>query len=258
MAGAGSQRATPHPVDRTVTLAISRALPYLACETLPRGFSRRMKDTDAKEGRPGSPARPLFTGLLLGLAFVALLAVGLLVGRQYFGTGGSDARQASGESSASIGGPFTLIDQDGRTVTDSDFRGRWLLVYFGFTYCPDICPTSLARNGDAVTLLGEKGNKVLPVLITVDPERDTPQNLKEYLRSFHPQTVGLTGTPEQIAAVAREYRVYYAKALPSEGDDYLMDHSSFTYLIGPDGRFVQFFRHQASAQEVADFLNERL
>jgi protein SCO1/2 len=217
-----------------------------------------MKDIDAKEGRPASPARPLLRGLLLGLMLVALLTVGLLVGRQYFGTGDSDAPRGSGGSSASIGGPFTLIDQDGRTVTDADFRGRWLLVFFGFTYCPDICPTSLARNGDAVSLLGEKGNKVLPVLITVDPERDTPENLKDYVRSFHPQTVGLTGTPEQIAAVAKAYRVYYAKAQQSEGDDYLVDHSSFTYLIGPDGRFVQFFRHQASAQDVANFLNERL
>jgi protein SCO1 len=216
-----------------------------------------MKDID-RDDKPTPAARPLFRGLLLGLTLVALLTVGLLVGRQYFGTGGSDAPRGSGESSASIGGPFTLVDQDGRTVTDADFRGRWLLVYFGFTYCPDICPTSLARNGDAVTLLGEKGKQVLPVLITIDPERDTPEKLKDYVHSFHPQTVGLTGTPEQIAAVAKEYRVYHAKARPSEGDDYLMDHSSFTYLIGPDGRFVQFFRHQASAQDVADFLNERL
>jgi protein SCO1/2 len=191
---------------------------------------------------------------------VALLAVGLLAGRQYFGKGDLEIAGASDESTASIGGPFTLTDQDGRTVTDGDFRGRWLLVYFGFTYCPDICPTSLARNGDAITLLGEKGKKVLPVLITIDPERDTPEKLKGYVQSFHPHTVGLTGTPDQIAAVARAYRVYYAQAHPSEGegDNYLMDHSSLTYLVGPDGRFVEFFNQNASAQEVADSLSRRL
>jgi protein SCO1 len=204
------------------------------------------------------PSRPLFKGLSLSVAFVALLAVGLLAARQYFGNGGSDAPGASGEASDAIGGPFTLVDQDGRTVTDRDFRGRWLLVYFGFTYCPDVCPTSLARNGDAVTLFGEKGKRVLPVLITVDPARDTPEKLKGYVPSFHPQMVGLTGTPEQIAAVAREYRVYYAEAQQDEGGDYLVDHSSITYLVGPDGRFVRFFRHEASAQEVADDLNKRL
>jgi protein SCO1/2 len=189
---------------------------------------------------------------------VTLLAVGLLVGRQYFGNAEPEASRGKGESTASIGGPFTLRDQDGRTVTDADFRGRWLLVFFGYTYCPDVCPTSLARNGDAIALLGEKGKQVVPVLISVDPERDTPEKLKDYVVSFHPQTVGLTGTPEQIAAVAREYRVFHAKARPSEGDDsYLVDHSSFTYLIDPDGRFVQFFRNETSAEEVADSLNKR-
>ena len=216
-----------------------------------------MKEQDDKEGS-GSPARPLKRGLLLGLAVVAVLAIGLLAARHYWGMGGDSAPGASGEGTASIGGSFTLLDQHGRTVTDRGFHGRWLLVYFGFTYCPDVCPTSLARNGDAVTLLGDKGKQVVPVLITVDPERDTPEKLKDYVVSFHPQAVGLTGTPEQIAAVARAYRVYYAKARQDAGDDYLVDHSSITYLIGADGRFVKFFRHEASAEEVADYLNKRL
>lgn len=215
------------------------------------------QEADRKRGAP-APARPLYRGVLLGLAVVALLAGGLLAARHYWGTGGGSAPVASDEAPASIGGPFTLVDQHGRTVTDLDFRGRWLLVYFGFTYCPDVCPTSLARNGDAVTLLGDKGKQILPVLITVDPERDTPEKLKDYVASFHPQAVGLTGTPEQIATVAREYRVYYAKARQGAGEDYFVDHSSFTYLIGPDGRFVKFFRHEASAEEMADYLNKRL
>ena len=216
-----------------------------------------MQEKGGEKGAP-SPARPLYRGVLLGLAVVALLAGGLLAGRHYWGTGGGSAPVASEEATASIGGPFTLIDQHGRTVTDRDFRGRWLLVYFGFTYCPDVCPTSLARNGDAVTLLGDKGKQVVPVLITVDPERDTPEKLKDYVVSFHPRAVGLTGTPEQIAAVAREYRVYYATARRDADKDYLVDHSSITYLIGPDGRFVKVFRHEANAEEMADYLNKRL
>ncbi len=216
-----------------------------------------MNEQDSKKGW-GSPARPLKRGLLLALAVVALLGIGLLAARQYWGMSGGSAPVARDETTASIGGPFTLMDQHGRTVTDRDFRGSWLLVYFGFTYCPDVCPTSLARNGDAVTLLGDKGKQVLPVLISVDPERDTPEKLKDYVVSFHPRAVGLTGTPEQIAAVAREYRVYYAKARQDAGQDYLVDHSSITYLIGPDGRFVKFFRHEASPEEMADYLNKRL
>lgn len=215
------------------------------------------QEAEGKKGTP-PPARPLYRGALLGLAVVALLAGGLLAARHYWGTDGGSAPVGRDNATASIGGPFTLIDQHGRTVTDRDFRGRWLLVYFGFTYCPDVCPTSLARNGDAVTLLGDKGKQVLPVLISVDPERDTPEKLKDYVVSFHPQAVGLTGTPEQIAAVAREYRVYYAKARQDAGQDYLVDHSSITYLIGPDGRFVKFFRHEASPEEMADYLNKRL
>ena len=211
-----------------------------------------MQEKGGEKGAP-SPARPLYRGVLLGLAVVALLA-----GRHYWGTGGGSAPVASDEATASIGGPFTLVDQDGRTVTDRDFRGSWLLVYFGFTYCPDVCPTSLARNGDAVTLLGDKGKQVVPVLITVDPERDTPEKLKDYVVSFHPRAVGLTGTPEQIATVAREYRVYYATARRDGDKDYLVDHSSITYLIGPDGRFVKFFRDEASAEEMADYVNKCL
>ena len=218
-----------------------------------------MKDID-RDDQPARPSRPLLKGLLLGFSVVVLLAIGLLAARHYLGAADTGSPGASDERTAGIGGPFTLTDQHGRTVTDRDFLGHWLLVYFGYTYCPDICPTSLARNGEAIELLGEKGGKVLPVLITIDPERDTPQKLKDYVQSFHPRTVGLTGTPEQIAAVARAYRVYYAQAHPSqgEGNNYLMDHSSLTYLIGPDGRLVEFFSQNVSPQQVADFLSKRL
>ncbi len=171
---------------------------------------------------------------------------------------GSSQTASGGDAWGSIGGPFTLVDENGETVTDQDFRGKWLLVYFGYTYCPDVCPTSLARNGGAVDLLGDKGERIVPMLITVDPERDTPPKLKDYVHAFHPRMVGLTGTPEQIAQVAREYRVFYMKPPQADDRDYLVDHSSLSYLIGPDGRFVQVFGHQASPQELADQLNKLL
>ena len=154
--------------------------------------------------------------------------------------------------------PLTFVDADGRTVRSTDFPGKWLLVYFGYTYCPDVCPTSLARNGEAVDLLGDKGEQVVPMLISVDPERDTPEKLKDYVHVFHPRMVGLTGTPDQIAKVAKEYRVFYMKVEQAEAGAYLVDHSSLSYLIGPDGRFVQFFGHQASPQELADGLKKLL
>src|SRR5512132_95052 len=220
-------------------------------------------------------SRSLLRGLLLGLAFVVVVAVGLLAGGQYLGgdsrdtsaagrdgtasSDGGDVQPASGgDAWGSIGGPFTLVDENGKTVTDQDFRGKWLLVYFGYTYCPDVCPTSLARNSEVVDLLGDKGKQVLPVLITVDPQRDTPQKLKDYVHSFHPQMVGLSGTPEQIAQVAREYRVFYMKPPQADDTNYLVDHSSLSYLIGPDGRFVQHFTQQVSPQKVADQLKKLL
>lgn len=196
---------------------------------------------------------------LLALALVVVAAVGVLAVRQYGGMpAGIAAETPARQSTLSIGGPFTLVDQDGRTVTNADFSGRWLLVYFGFTFCPDVCPTALSRNADAIDLLGEQGEQVTPVLISVDPQRDTPEKLKEYVHFFHPRTVGLTGTPQQIAAVAKEYRVFYAKSPGNTPETYLIDHSSLTYLIGPDGKFVEFFSHGTSAEEMANRIKQRL
>jgi cytochrome oxidase Cu insertion factor (SCO1/SenC/PrrC family) len=231
-----------------------------------------MKDTDPTKKTPVSvsPRR----GLLAGLALAVLVALGLVAG-QHLASGdrnaattirdetaandrGSAQAAGGGDAWGPIGGPFTLVDENGKTVTDQDFRGKWLLVYFGYTYCPDVCPTSLARNAGAIDLLGDKGKQVVPVLITVDPQRDTPQKLKDYVHSFHPQMVGLSGTPEQIAQVAREYRVFYMKPPQVDDSSYLVDHSSLSYLIGPDGRFVQHVGPQASPQQVADQLKKFL
>ena len=141
----------------------------------------------------------------------------------------------------SIGGPFTLTDQDGKTVRDTDFHGKYLLVYFGYTYCPDLCPTGLESIARTLDELGADAKKVQPVFITVDPARDTPAKLKEYVASFHPDIIALTGTPEQIAAVARAYQVYYAKGEIVDEGEYIMDHSTLIYLMDPYGKFITTF-----------------
>ena len=133
-----------------------------------------------------------------------------------------------------------------------------MLIYFGYTYCPDVCPTSLSRNASALDILGPEGEEIVPVLITVDPQRDTPELLQSYVPHFHPRMVGLTGTTEQIADVARAYRVYFAKA-EEEGassDNYLIDHTSITYLMGPDGKFLQHFSHNAEPEAMAERLRK--
>jgi protein SCO1/2 len=126
-----------------------------------------------------------------------------------------------------------------------------MLVYFGYTYCPDVCPTELQTMAAAVDRLGPDGAKVVPVFVTVDPQRDTPEVLADYVKLFSPRLTGLTGTPAEIASIAREYRVYYAKVTPKNGGDYLMDHSSFVYLIGPQGRLRALIHPGRSADEVA-------
>ncbi|HEY0418507.1 MAG TPA: SCO family protein, partial [Acetobacteraceae bacterium] len=159
---------------------------------------------------------------------------------------------------ARIGGPFTLVDQDGRTVTDRSFAGKYRIVYFGYTFCPDVCPTELQTMTSALDLLGPLAEKVAPLFITVDPERDTVPVMADYVKLFGPRLVGLTGSPAQVAAAARAYRVYFAKSTPKETSEYLMDHSSFLYLMGPDGRFRALFRQGTSAQELADSIRARL
>ena len=199
--------------------------------------------------RATATKRP-FPGAFVVLALVVLLGAGFLVARHYFSQPLAESLEEN--AGADIGGPFTLVDQDGRTVSDADFRGKYMLIYFGYTYCPDVCPTSLSRNADALKLLGAKADKVQPILITVDPERDTAATLKAYVPAFGPRLVGLTGTKEQIAAVAKEYRVYYGKSPSAKGDEfYLVDHSSFSYLMAPDGHFLRFITHTAKPEEMA-------
>lgn len=154
-----------------------------------------------------------------------------------------------------IGGPFVLIDQNGARFTEADLKGKPSLVFFGFTYCPDFCPLALQKFRAALELLGEDGAAVRTVFVTVDPERDTPEVLAAYLSSsaFPDNVVGLTGSPEQVAAAAKAYRIYYAKVEAPKGyADYLMDHSTFIYVLDADGRFVRPLPHASSPQEIAD------
>lgn len=158
---------------------------------------------------------------------------------------------------APIGGPFTLSDQSGKTADDTDFRGKLMLVYFGYTYCPDVCPTTLNRMMHAYAGLdaGQQA-QLAPIFVTVDPERDAVPQMKDYVESFSPALIGLTGTPEQIAAVERGYHVYARKS--GTGETYTMDHSSIIYLMGKDGRFLRHFNGDATEQEIADGLKQAL
>lgn len=150
-----------------------------------------------------------------------------------------------------IGGPFTLVDEDGKTVTDKDVLTKPSLVYFGYSFCPDVCPLDNARNADAVDLLKAKGLDVTPVFISIDPERDTPKVLKSFTENLHPNMIGLTGTPEQVQAVSREYKTYYKKQ--DTGDQYyMMDHSTFTYLMLPGHGFADFFTRDDTAEQIAE------
>lgn len=160
---------------------------------------------------------------------------------------------------ALVGGPFKLTDQTGRRVTEADFRGKYMLVLFGFTYCPDICPSGLQVMSAALTQLGAKADRVVPVFISVDHERDTPAQLAEYVKSFHPRLVGLTGSAEDIAAAAKAYRVYYKKVVDEKSTaGFTYDHSALIYLMGPDGRYVAHFTHAAGPDAIAARLAQLL
>lgn len=219
------------------------------------------EDSDEKKTPPvkkRSGFKLLF--LLVGIVVVAFMLV--VAGSEYFAKrsgGGSGTTTQSG--GVQVGGPFTLVNQDGKQVTEKDFLGGYMLVFFGYTYCPDVCPTVLSDIATVLDMLGEeKAAKITPVFISVDPARDTPDHLAEYVKFFHPRTVGLTGTEEQIKAVAREYRVYYRKneAKGDDPQDYLVDHTAIIYLMGPDGKLVTHFSHGTEPKAMAERLGKLL
>jgi len=157
-----------------------------------------------------------------------------------------------------VGGLFTLTDHTGKTRTDADFRGKFMLVYFGYTYCPDICPTDLAQISQVIDKLGAARDDVQPLFISVDPERDTPSVLAKYVAMFHPRLIGLTGTPAQVRAAADSYKAYYAKYVPPDGSVYLIDHSGFTYLMGPSGEYLGFFPPGTPSDRMVEIIRQHL
>lgn len=167
------------------------------------------------------------------------------------------ASVSTGET-VSLGGPFSLTDQNQMLRTEKDFGGKYTLVFFGYTYCPDVCPATLAIMGAALDKMGSRGERIVPLFITVDPKRDTPDKIKSYLSSFGTRFVGLTGTPDQIAAVAKEYRVYYREHPAEDGGAYTVDHSGVIYLMDPNGKFIANYSLDTSPDMLAADLLKRL
>jgi cytochrome oxidase Cu insertion factor (SCO1/SenC/PrrC family) len=196
-----------------------------------------------------SPAR---RGLLI-FAIGAVIIAGVLAFDWWWTQGGESPLRR-----AAIGGPFTLTDQNGTIRHDTDFRGRLMLIYFGYTYCPDACPTTLAAMSEAMTLLGGKAEEVQPIFISVDPARDTVAQMKLYAQNFDPRLEALTGTPAETQAAAREYRVYFAKVEQAGKRDYLIDHSSILYVMGRDGRFLTHIAADAKPAAIAAALKPYL
>ncbi len=189
----------------------------------------------------------------------AIFSVNQLLKKYNISLIGEDT-SSGGFGQPSIGGSFSLINQFGEDVTEKDFLGKYVLLFFGYTYCPDICPTALTNISEALDLLGETGKKIVPIFVTVDPARDTVEHLKEYSKFFHPSLIALTGTEEQIRTVSKLYRVYFSKSKENKDDsfDYLMDHSAITYLMGPDGKFISHFSHGLEPALLAERISEKL
>lgn len=186
------------------------------------------------------------------VAVAALLGVGA-----FFALSGKEDKYAQCRTSsvagggATIGGPFELVDHTGKTVTDKDVITGPTLLYFGYSYCPDVCPLDNDRNAEAVRVLEERGYMVTPVFISIDPERDTPELMKEFVEYMHPRMIGLTGSVEQTTAASKAYRTYFSKR-DAEDEFYLIDHSTFSYLVFPEEGFVNAFNRELTPEQMAD------
>jgi cytochrome oxidase Cu insertion factor (SCO1/SenC/PrrC family) len=196
-------------------------------------------------------------GLIIFVAGLAVLLGALIVEYLYLNAPGAGLADIASPAGASIGGPFTLVDQNGTARHAEDFRGKLMLIYFGYTYCPDICPTELQTMSEAVDRLGPKGDTVQPIFITVDPARDTPEQLKSYAENFHPRLLALTVNAEQIAQAARAYKVFYQPVKQGDGE-YLMDQSSIVYLMDRDGRYLAHFGGNLNAEQMAAAIAKHL
>jgi cytochrome oxidase Cu insertion factor (SCO1/SenC/PrrC family) len=196
-------------------------------------------------------------GIIVFLAGLVVLVGALAFEFLYLRPGSKGEVSLLPTSAIAIGGPFTLTDQDGTVRRSEDFRGKLVLIYFGYTYCPDVCPTELQTMSQAIDFLAEKGELVQPIFITIDPERDTVEEMKIYAENFHPRLLALTGTAEQIGEATRAYKVFYQKAPQGDGD-YLMDHSSIVYLMDRDGHYLAHFSGNASAEQMAAAIAKHL
>src|SRR6266478_4784151 len=187
---------------------------------------------------------------------LALAAAGAL-GAAWVSLVASPVPRVATSGSAAIGGPFTLVSTNGDNVTDQTYRGKWLLIYFGYTFCPDACPTALNAMSGALDKLGADASKIQPLFITVDPKRDTPQVMADYLKSFDPRIIGLTGSQAQTDAAAKAYRVYVAPQ-KNGGDDYTVDHSAYFYLMDPQGKFVNVVAGDVPGDQMTDKLRKMM
>jgi protein SCO1/2 len=219
----------------------------------PRVWTPPMTASEPPAGPAPSTLRWLRTIRFAAYALALMLAVGTGAALWLKRDAGIEQRLGGMvvPPAVSIGGPFSLTDHSGAPVTDATYRGRMMLIFFGFTHCPDFCPAELQTMAEVLDRLGEDAARVAPLFITVDPERDTPEWLARYVDQFDPRIIGLTGAAEQIAAVARAYRVYYAKVYLPDATSYVVDHSTFVYLMDAEGRFAALFRQGTAPAEIA-------
>lgn len=193
-----------------------------------------------------------FIFILAGVAAIVLGGIAATIAMRP-GTGDRFAQcRASQVAGGDIGGPFELVNADGQTVTDADIVTEPTLIYFGYTFCPDVCPLDTARNAAAVDILADRGVSVTPVFISIDPNRDTPEIVGQFAANLHPKMIGLTGSPEQVRAASQAYKTFYQVSGDLDDPYYLVDHSTMTYLVLPEDGFVEFFRRDTTPEQMAD------
>jgi cytochrome oxidase Cu insertion factor (SCO1/SenC/PrrC family) len=203
------------------------------------------------------------TRALINLAVVLAVGGTLLAGGVFLGTAlqlrGTDYGSVTTSGPAAIGGPFTLVSANGQHVSNQTYRGKWVLIYFGYTFCPDACPTALSNISVALEKLGLDASKLQPLFVTVDPQRDTREVMSDYLKSFDPRILGLTGTEDQIDIVIREFHLYVKQEKSDgDGDSYLVSHSSYIYLMNPQGKFVNVIQGAADGDAIAVWLRKQM
>jgi len=208
--------------------------------------------------RPGVPRARGSRTLRLSLALACILFSAPVAANEAAEPSPTELIEGLISGRAPVGGPFELTDQTGRRRTDADFRGKLVVLYFGYTYCPDVCPTELQSISLAVDELGVAAESVQPLFITVDPERDTPARLADFVSSFHPRLIGLTGSLADIRKTAIAYRTFFVKNNASTPGDYSVDHTGFIYLVGKDGRYLGFLPPGSTPDAIADAIRARL